>query len=209
MASSGPRIESTIRAACASGDFVAAASETLRRYGPELLGFLLCFHRDHDEAGEAFSVFSERLWATLPGFRWECSLRTWCYHLARNAAVDLRRGELRRRRGHLGLSSAPEVLAVARKTRTETLSIFRTEKRAALESLRDELSEQDRTLLVLRVDRDLGWREIALVLTEVPSAMDEAALVREAARLRKRFQLVKDRLRSRARERGLLPRGTE
>lgn len=203
MTSSGPQQESSIRASCASGNFVAATTEALRRYGPELLGFLLSFHEDYDVAGDAFAVFCERLWQTLPEFEWRCSLRTWCYRLARSVAIDLQRGEARHGR-QVGLSSAPEVLALAERTRTETLSFLRTEKRTALERLRDELPEEDRTLLVLRVDRELEWREIALVLAGAPRETDEASLVREAARLRKRFQLVKDRLRSLARERGLL-----
>jgi RNA polymerase sigma-70 factor, ECF subfamily len=182
---------------------VAATTEALRRYGPELLGFLVSFHGDLDVAGDAFALFSERLWATLPGFGCRCSMRTWCYQLARNAAIDVQRGEARRGR-HVGLSSVPEVHALAHKTRTETLSFLRTEKRTALERLRDELPEEDRTLLVLRVDRELEWREIALVIAGPGGEMDDAALTREAARLRKRFQLVKDRLRSLARERGLL-----
>jgi RNA polymerase sigma-70 factor (ECF subfamily) len=200
-----PRDESSIRTAWEAGDMPGATTGALKCYGPELLGFLTSFHEDYDVAADAFAVFSQRLWETLPSFRWDCSLRTWCYRLARNAAIDVTRGELRKRRGQIGLSSAPEVLAVANRTRTETLSILRTEKRTALERLRAELPEEDRTLLVLRVDRNLGWREIAHVLWRTGDAPDAAWLTREAARLRKRFQLVKERLRRLARERGLLP----
>jgi RNA polymerase sigma-70 factor (ECF subfamily) len=165
-----------------------------------VLGYLVTFQRDHDAAGDAFSIFSERLWETLPSFEWRCSIRTWCYRLARNAAIDVQRGNGRRR--EVGLSSAPEVALLAAKTRTETLSALRTAKRTALEGLRDELSEEDRTMLVLRVDRDLDWREIAVVMDSARDAED-AEVTREAARLRKRFQLVKDRLRALARERGI------
>lgn len=84
--------------------------------------------------------------------------------------------------------------------RRETLSELRTEKRTEIATLRDELAEDDRALLVLRVDRDLSWREIAQVL----GGGDEENLDREAARLRKRFQLVKDQLRRLAQSRGLI-----
>jgi RNA polymerase sigma-70 factor, ECF subfamily len=48
----------------------------------------------------------------------------------------------------------------------------------------------------------MSWNEIARVLlTGEPSS---EAVTREAARLRKRFQLVKDDLRARAREVGLI-----
>jgi RNA polymerase sigma-70 factor, ECF subfamily len=108
----------------------------------------------------------------------------------------------------VGLSSASQVMELAARLRTETLSVLRTANRTALERLRDELPEEDRELLVLRVDRELGWREIAIVLAESGNRADrigdEAALTREAARLRKRFQLVTERLRALARERKLL-----
>jgi RNA polymerase sigma-70 factor (ECF subfamily) len=205
MADATDADESALQAACAAGDVTKATTAGLRKYGPEVLGFLVAFHKDYDAAGDSFALFSERLWQTLADFGWRCSLRTWCYRLARSAAIDVQRGEQRRRKRQVGISSAPEVLAVAAKTRTETLSSLRTEKRSALEKLRDELSEEDRTLLVLRVDRQLEWREIALVLAGGETLDDaEQALVREAARLRKRFQLVKERLRRLARERGLL-----
>jgi RNA polymerase sigma-70 factor (ECF subfamily) len=100
-------------------------------------------------------------------------------------------------------SELDEVVAVVR---TETASALRTEKRTKLQALRDELSVDDRTLLILRVDRDLPWDEIARAFLADPEAVaDEDRLRREAARLRKRFQLVKGRLAERAREEGLLP----
>jgi len=198
--------ERAVRDACAAGDVEGATTAALRRYGPELLGFLVGVHGDYDEASEAFAVFSEKLWSTMARFEWRCSLRTWCYRLVRQAAVDVRRGD--RRQAHVGLSSVPEVMELATRLRTETLSFLRTANRTALERLRDELPEEDRALLVLRVDRELEWREIAIVLAEASSRSDrvedDAALKREAARLRKRFQLVTERLRALARERRLL-----
>jgi RNA polymerase sigma-70 factor, ECF subfamily len=198
--------EDAMRAACAAGDFRGATTAAIRRYGPELLGFLVGIHGDYDEASEAFGVFSEKLWQSMPRFAWECSLRTWCYRLAHHAAVDVVRGERRKRQ--VGLSAAPEVSRLAAHVRTSTMSALRTAKRTALEELRDELPEEDRALLILRVDRGLEWNEVAVVLAESSGregrAGDEATLKREAARLRKRYQIVVERLRETARERKLL-----
>jgi RNA polymerase sigma-70 factor, ECF subfamily len=198
--------EDAMRAACLAGDYEGATTATLRRYGPELFGFLVSMHRgDHDAAGEAFSLFSEKLWQSMSRFEWECSLRTWCYRLVHNAGIDVLRG--RKNKRHVGLSSAA-ISKVAAQVRTSTMSALRTEKRSALEQLRDELPEEDRALLILRVDRGLEWREVALVLatgTAKSDALDDdGALKREAARLRKRFQLVVERLRAVARERKLI-----
>jgi RNA polymerase sigma-70 factor (ECF subfamily) len=52
---------------------------------------------------------------------------------------------------------------------------------------------------VLRVDRELSWREVAVALGE--EADDEAC----CAALRKRFERLKEKLAGFARERGLLP----
>jgi RNA polymerase sigma-70 factor (ECF subfamily) len=87
--------------------------------------------------------------------------------------------------------------------RTATLPLLKTEGRSALRRLRDELSHEDKLLLVLRADRGLAWDELARVFLETPSP-DDAALRRESARLRKRFQLVKQRLRERAKAMGML-----
>lgn len=190
--------ESPIRSAWERQDFAAATTVALRVYGPEVLGFLVAMKKNYDEAEEAFSLFAERLWQGMNRFEWKCSIRTWSYLLARNAATDLHRREARHQRSRVALSSAP-VAELEARVRTETMSLLRTEKRSALVRLRDELPEEDRVLLVLRVDRNLPWRDIALAL----GAEDDAA-DRESARLRKRFQLVKDRLRAVGKARGLV-----
>ena len=57
------------------------------------------------------------------------------------------------------------------------------------------------------MDRDLGWLDVARVLLEeggTDAADDPEVLARKAAWARKRFQLVKERLRELARKEGLL-----
>lgn len=198
--------EQSIREAHAAGRYGDAATATLRKYGSEVLGLLVALHRDHDEASDAFSVFSEKLWSTLPVFAWRCSMRTWVYMLARRVSRDVRRGEGRRRRRNVALSDAG-VSRVAVEVRTKTLTLLRTETKNEMTKLRESLPEDDQMLLVLRVDRDLAWNDLALVFLESKEQEPDAeTLKREAARLRKRFQLVKERLLEMGRERGLLRR---
>jgi RNA polymerase sigma-70 factor (ECF subfamily) len=75
--------------------------------------------------------------------------------------------------------------------------------------VREQLEPDDQMLLILRVDRQLEWRDLALVMStrdHCPTArLDDAALDREAARLRKRFERVKAELKDLAQEAGLLP----
>jgi len=199
------KLESDVHALCRQGDFNAAATLALRGYGPEVFGFLVAVHRSETEASDVFSELAEALWRGLPTFAWESSLRTWTYAIARNVARTRRRDAARReRRGPRTGDSALE--GVAHAVRTETLAFLRTEKRTRLQALRDSLPEEDRMLLVLRVDRQLAWNDLSRVLHEADEGtpLDDAAIAREAARLRKRFQLVKDRLRELAKKEGLI-----
>jgi RNA polymerase sigma-70 factor (ECF subfamily) len=128
-------------------------------------------------------------------------LRTWTYVIARREMERFLRGTRRHVAGRVRLSELAEVIAAAR---TASQSSRRSEKRSRMEQLRDELPPEDRALLVLRVDRGLPWEEIALAFVENPEALSEEERRREASRLRKRFQLVKERLARRIKEEGLL-----
>ncbi|MGH7272618.1 MAG: RNA polymerase sigma factor, partial [Polyangiaceae bacterium] len=79
-------LERRIRAHFDSGDKKKAATTLLEGYGRELMSFLIAHLRDRDAASEVFSQFTEELWKSLDGFRWECSARVFCYTIARRTA---------------------------------------------------------------------------------------------------------------------------
>jgi RNA polymerase sigma-70 factor (ECF subfamily) len=167
-------------------------------------------HRKEDEASEVFSSFAELLWRALPTFAWHSSFRTWAYGIARNASFRFRREKRRREARNAPLPESSRLSVIAEQVRTKTLEYLRTEKRNRFAELRATLPPEDQELLMLRVDRQLSWNDLALVLHE-----DEAvqlrgeALKREAARLRKRFQLVKEKLYEMGRREGLVPADDE
>ena len=197
--------EAVIRRAWETGGASAATTETLQLFGREILGLLVGLHRDEDEAGDVFSVFSERLWRTFDQFEWKCSVRTWAYLLARRASIDLQR----RRKGkgpRVPLSDLSEVSALVARVRSDTLTYLRTETKDEVARLRDALPEDDRMLLILRVDRQLSWDELARVFLAGEEEPRPDALKRESARLRKRFQLVKEKLLELGRQKGLFQR---
>ena len=177
-----------------------AVTIALQVYGSEIVGFLMARERDETAASEAFSEFCEDLWRGIGGFRRESSFRSWAYALARNAAHRRRQDPFAKR--GVPLSKAPDIYELAEKIRTTTLVHLRTEVRDAVTRLREKLDAEDRELLVLRVNRGLSWKEIALVFGGVDET--PAELSRRAASLRKRFERVKNRLRELAREEGLL-----
>jgi RNA polymerase sigma-70 factor (ECF subfamily) len=196
------RVEVELRGHCDAGRWAQAATLLLQGYGPELFGFLFVAHRkDEQDTAEAFSDLGEAVWRSLPAFAWNSSARSWAYAIAHKLVLKRRRDGARRR-ARLADGRASDLERMAVRVRTETLSFLRTEKRTRLQALRDSLAEEDKLLLLLRVDRGLAWNEIARILAD--HDVDGPRLARDAARLRKRYQLVKDRLRELARREGLL-----
>jgi RNA polymerase sigma-70 factor (ECF subfamily) len=165
-----------------------------------VIRFLHARFRDPQASGDVFAQFTEDLWLGLPNFRFECSLRAWVFILARNAGHRHARQAQRQQRAQVPLSDAPEVAALAQQIRTSVFVQLATPRERRLARLREELSPEEQELLTLRVDRELEFAEIALITLGDASAAPES-VTREAARLRKRFQLLKDRLRRRWAER--------
>lgn len=183
------------------GEFHALAAAAIELYGAEVFGYLVCVLRDESEADDVFSLACENLWRGISVFEGRCSLRTWFYTLARHAIGRHRRASRRDAGRRVPLSQTTSPLAA--QIRSVTLPYLRTQFRERFNVLLEALTVDERTLLVLRVDRALDWNEIAFVMIGPELCGDD--LARASARLRKRFQALKARLRERAHESGLLP----
>ena len=198
--------ERAISERLAAGDLDGAITRAIRTYGPEIYGFLRAIHRDPDEADEVFSRFIEAWWRSLVGRELHCSHRTWAYAVARRTSLDHRRVERRRAARFAPWPETSGVAEVAAAVRTETALHLQTAKKSRFAELRASLPEEDQALLMLRVDRGLAWNDLALVLAEDGDAPRSPEAVRkESARLRKRFQVLKEKLLAMAREAGLVP----
>jgi RNA polymerase sigma-70 factor, ECF subfamily len=173
---------------------VHTVESALSAHGPEIYGWLLASLANPTEANDAYSLFGEDLWRSLPRYRGQCSIRTWCYMLARAAVVRVI--ELRGRRS-APLSEASESCLVAQ-PREPTLPHLCTDVKQGVRALRTQLEPDDQTLLVLRVDKNLSWHDIAIVMRGADAS--DADHARFAAALRKRFERVKARLRELAAE---------
>ncbi len=197
--------EAAIRAACTDNDYGLATRRTLEHYGPELLGYLVALTHDEDLANDAFSYFSERLWRGLPGFRWESSLRTWVYVIARNSLRAIQRSPaFRHRPDQMSDTIANKLVA---KLRSTTALYLKTEVKDGLARLRLKLDPLDQDILVLRISRKMSWIDIAKVVHEGEEPPAAPQLKRNAARLRKRFERSKATLAALMREEGLHPGG--
>ena len=64
--------------------------------------------------------------------------------------------------------------------------------KSSIQKLREELSADEQTVLILRVDRGLSWNEVAEVMDV------------DAASVRKRFERIKEKLRALAKARNIV-----
>jgi RNA polymerase sigma-70 factor, ECF subfamily len=191
-------IETAVSEACERGDLDAAMRSGLAAYGEEVFSFLVARLRDDDIAAEVFSQACEDLLGSLSTFRWRCTLRTWFYRLARSAAARYLRSPQNRAERRVPLSQVSEL---ANNIRSRTLVHLRSEVKDGMRALRDQLDADEQQLLLLRVDRDLSWNEIAEIMSDDD---DDAELARTSARLRQQFGKLKERLRDLAIAQGLL-----
>lgn len=186
--------ERDILDAVRTGEPGRAAGLLFRRLGPEIAGYLAASCREGETAREAYARTQEATLRGLSSFDGRASLRTWLYVVARSQLVLVLRDEARRSRRLTPLDHHPEVWERAAPTATPAPSASRLED---VHRLRAMLSDEDREILVLRVERDLPWEEVARVFAG--EAAEPPVLRREAARLRKRFQAIRERV---ARARG-------
>jgi RNA polymerase sigma-70 factor, ECF subfamily len=184
--------ETRIHQALARRAFDEAATETIRTYGPQILGYLTRVLGSPDVAADAFSLFSEQLWKGMARFEGRSSMRVWAYRVAWSAALRVASEGYRQRRTRLRTSMASRLAA-------EVLSTAAGASPRAddMDELRGQLTPAERALLVLRLDHQLPWAEVA----EMMSADGEPV---DAALLRKRFERLKEKLAELARRRGML-----
>lgn len=187
-------LDGAVKEALEAEQHARAASLIVEGLGPEILGWLHAVTRAPDVAEEIFSGFASALWTALPRFRGDSSVRTWAYAIARNVQLKHARGERRARVADAPLSE------LEAKVRTDTRPYLKTDVKDRFARARARLMPDERALLVLRVDREMAWTDIALVLTEEP--LEGAALRSRAATLRKRFERLKDELRRTAEREG-------
>ncbi len=185
-------LEERLQDLLARADVKAAVTLVLRTFGPEVLGYLESVVGDPDDARDVFQQFAEDLWDWLPAYRGG-SIRAASYRIAWHAAARFRREAWRRRRERMRTTMASRIAASIRSPESRLVSTARDR----LERLRASLEPEERTLLILRLDRELSWSEVAEVLSSDGAPVDAVAV-------RKRFERVKSKLAKLAREQGLL-----
>jgi RNA polymerase sigma-70 factor (ECF subfamily) len=186
-------VEARVQALLASGNLRGAATEAIQGYGPKVLGYLRSILRDDADASDAFSHFAEDLWRGIGSYRGDASFKTWAYKLAWCAAMHVRSDAYRRLGRRL---ESDEASRLANEVRTQ--SVVRDEaRRLDLDRLRASLAPDEQTLLFLRLDQGMDWKDVATVLSGDGPPV-------EATALRKRFERLKRDLAKKVREQGLI-----
>ena len=191
-------VEAAVREAHRCGDLERAVGEGLSHYRAEVYSFLCARLRSEADAHEVFAQTSEDAWRGIGSFRWQCYFRTWLYTLARHAAIRFERSPANRAGRRVSLSRAPEEIE---RERSRTRPYLRTDVKDRLAALRETLTPDEQSLLVLRIDRGLSWDEVSRVLYDEGEGDDES-IRRHAVNLRQRFRQLTERLRERARKEG-------
>jgi RNA polymerase sigma-70 factor, ECF subfamily len=197
------RLEQEIQAAWTAGRLEEAATRTMKGYGNEILGFLNARLGNESDGREVFSIFAEDFWTGLSNFNWRCSMRVWAYTLARNAANRYAKHPQRRAERNFELSPQDHLSELMASVRSVTQLYRQTQTKDRFQALREQLDPEDQMLLILRVDRGLAFRDLAFAMTG-DLELDDVALEREVARLRKAFERIKTDLRRMASEQGLM-----
>ena len=157
----------------------AGALLALETYGGEMHAFLAAAAHTAAQADAAYVELCHDVWRSFGMFRWGASLRMWLYVLAYEALLRLEHG----------------VATDRPRTCYEVDALLVRARHAAVRwqyaGLRDRLDRADRALLVLRIDRNLSWKEVVEVLD-----LDELTL-------RMRLDRIKSRVRMLAREANL------
>lgn len=176
-------MEDRVRELLAAGDANEAATRAIRAAGPAALRYLRALLPDEEDVKDAFSAWAEKVWRGLASFRGECPLRAWALGLAYHVALDVKTQAWRRHGRRLATTEAANL---AQSIRTATADRLERQ-RAVLQRLLSALPPEDQTLLALRIDQRLSWREIAEVLGRDGRRPQPAALA-------KRFQRLKEQL---------------
>jgi len=142
-----------------------AFEELVGRYEKRIYNLAYRFTGNHADAGDLAQEAFIRVYRALPKFRAESSFSTWIYKVAANVCRD----ELRKQRKRKSISlENMEVnqgeIAIADGAQSPEEVVERRDLQVRVQKYINQLSEEQRLILVLREMQNLSYEEIARVL---------------------------------------------
>ena len=175
-----PEDQRSLIESLAAGD-ERALEDVIARDGPWLRGVVFSVLGNRADADDVMQRIWLRLWERREQLTGVDNWPNWLYTLGRNAAVDAARAASRRR----GLWQRVKTFRTPDRSaaRPADEDILADERRRRTLRAIEALDEKYRIVLVLRVWRGFGYREIARTLGITPQAV-ETRLVRARRMLR-------------------------
>ncbi|MCB9633168.1 MAG: RNA polymerase sigma factor [Sandaracinus sp.] len=195
MSETTKTLDDEIRALLEAGEHERAAVLVLETHGPGIYRMFLGVFHDEAVAQDLYQRFSIEVWKSIGSFAGRSAVYTWAYVIARRTVTWHLRRPARKREQALA-TPHEHLLLVEHLSRSMTPAWRRTETKHRFQELCAGLPNDERMLVMLRIGERMDWKQIARVLDEEGALADDEALAREAARLRKRFERVKDKLRT-------------
>ena len=140
---------------------IRSLADLYEAYAENVFGYLLHLSGDRALADELTGETFYRAMLSLDGFRGDASVKTWLLRIARN--LYLRHSQRAQRNTSLEALREQGVVFREKQSGPETAVLHQEQHHALHRALR-QLSEQDRTLLLLVTQEEMAQREIAHIL---------------------------------------------
>ena len=161
LASMGPeRTDEELMLAYAGGDLLAFEM-LYRRHRGTLYRFLLRSLRQRADADELFQETWSRLIAARERYRPEAKFTTWLLQIAHNLMIDGTRRQRPMADGDEAEVALANLATPEREQPDHALSAF--ERRRNLQLAIEQLPDEQRTAVLLRLEQELSLEEIAVV----------------------------------------------
>ncbi len=168
-------------------------------YGVRVFGHLRAIMKNDREAKEVFFKFSCVVLEDIAAFRGELSLKSWLYGVAYRVMVE--HWKERNTRSEFQFTRNDDRAFHGR------ASIDRWDEspiKDALRQLCSQLPKDEQTILILRIERDMDWYELARVFLDIEEATNAELLQFVMNRRKLRFNRSKEKVHTLAAVKALL-----
>lgn len=199
-------VEQQILELIREGDAQRAAHEAIQACGNEVLSWIFKREGSTDVSWDIYQDLCLDIFRGILGFNGKSRLRTWVYRIAHRARIRYHtRGPGKNEKLDTALDKLPQNLSRLVCTARGRLATWNEMADRVRDLGPRLLGDEEQDLLILFVDREMSWKEIAQVMADPGQPVLQGdALMTEAARRRQQFQVVKAKLYDAARKEGLL-----